>query len=30
MGEEGNAVRAVVINQVKDGKFTYVTSISPP
>ena len=29
MGEEGNMVRAVVINQVKDGKFTYVTSISP-
>ena len=29
MGEEGNAIRAVVINQVKDGKFTYVTSISP-
>jgi branched-chain amino acid transport system substrate-binding protein len=29
IGEDGNAVKAVVINQVKDGKFVYVTSMSP-
>jgi branched-chain amino acid transport system substrate-binding protein len=29
LGDDGNATRSVVINQVKDGKFVYVTSISP-
>ena len=29
IGEDGNAVKSVVINQVKDGKFAYVTSMSP-
>jgi branched-chain amino acid transport system substrate-binding protein len=29
IGEDGNAVKGVVINQVKDGKFVYVTSMSP-
>jgi len=29
IGEDGNAVKGVVIKQVKDGKFVYVTSISP-
>jgi branched-chain amino acid transport system substrate-binding protein len=29
IGEDGNAVKSVVINQVKDGKFVYVTSMSP-
>ena len=29
IGEDGNAVKDVVIKQVKDGKFVYVTSISP-
>lgn len=26
---DGNAVKAIVINKVKDGKFTYVTTIQP-
>jgi branched-chain amino acid transport system substrate-binding protein len=29
IGEDGNAIKGVVINQVKDGKFVYVTSMSP-
>jgi branched-chain amino acid transport system substrate-binding protein len=29
IGEDGNAVKSVVINQVKDGKFVYVTTINP-
>jgi branched-chain amino acid transport system substrate-binding protein len=29
LGDDGNAIKSVVINQVKDGKFVYVTSISP-
>ncbi len=29
LGDDGNAVKSVVINQVKGGKFVYVTSISP-
>jgi branched-chain amino acid transport system substrate-binding protein len=29
LGDDGNAVKSVVINQVKDGKFVYVMSISP-
>jgi len=29
IGDDGNAVKSVVINQVKDGKFVYVQSISP-
>jgi len=29
LGDDGNAVKSAVINQVKDGKFVYVTSISP-
>ena len=27
IGRDGNAARSVVINQVKEGKFTYVTTI---
>ena len=29
IGDDGNAVKSVVINQVKDGKFVYVQSINP-
>jgi branched-chain amino acid transport system substrate-binding protein len=29
IGDDGNAVKSVVINQVKDGKFVYVTTINP-
>jgi branched-chain amino acid transport system substrate-binding protein len=29
LGDDGNAMKSVVINQVKDGKFVYVMSISP-
>lgn len=29
LGDDGNAIKSAVINQVKDGKFVYVTSISP-
>ena len=29
IGEDGNAVKSVVINQVKDGKFVYVTMVNP-
>ncbi|MBW1979866.1 MAG: ABC transporter substrate-binding protein [Deltaproteobacteria bacterium] len=29
IGEDGNAVKSVVINKVKNGKFTYVTTINP-
>jgi len=29
IGEDGNAVKSVVINQVKDGKFVYVTTVNP-
>ncbi|MDQ1240195.1 MAG: branched-chain amino acid transport system substrate-binding protein [Thermodesulfobacteriota bacterium] len=27
--EDGNAIKEIVINKVKDGKFTYVTTITP-
>lgn len=27
--DDGNAIKAIVINKVKDGKFTYVTTITP-
>jgi branched-chain amino acid transport system substrate-binding protein len=29
IGEDGNAVKSVVINQVKNGKFEYVTTVNP-
>jgi len=29
IGEDGNAVKSVVINQVKDGKFVFVTTVNP-
>jgi branched-chain amino acid transport system substrate-binding protein len=29
LGDDGNAVKGAVINQGKDGKFVYVTAISP-
>ncbi|MFZ2445812.1 MAG: ABC transporter substrate-binding protein [Syntrophobacteraceae bacterium] len=29
MGEDGNPIKSVVINQVRDGKFVYVTTINP-
>jgi len=29
IGEDGNAVKSVVINQVKDGKFVYATTVNP-
>lgn len=29
MGEDGNPVKSMVINKVKDGKFVYVTTINP-
>jgi branched-chain amino acid transport system substrate-binding protein len=29
MGEDGNPIKSMVINKVKDGKFVYVTTINP-
>ncbi len=29
IGEDGNAVKPMVINMVKDGKFVYVTTVNP-
>ncbi len=29
IGEDGNAVKPMVINVVKDGKFTYLTTVNP-
>jgi branched-chain amino acid transport system substrate-binding protein len=29
IGEDGNAVKSVVINEVKNGKFVYVTTVNP-
>lgn len=29
IGEDGNAVKPMVINAVKDGKFTYLTTVNP-
>ncbi len=29
MQENGNPIKSMVINKVKDGKFVYVTTINP-
>ena len=29
IGEDGNTIKSLVVNTVKDGKFTYVTTVNP-